>query len=311
MCVAIYKPEGKLISRRTLKKCFRANADGAGFAWLDDSRQAIISKGFFSFSTFWKAYREHAKKEAIIHFRWATHGAENYENCHPFPIPDGAMIHNGVISWCEPLKTDPRSDTRVFAEDLLTGFLTSGNDPHEAKFKATLENVLGPSNKVCMFYKGKPVILNEDYGQWIDGVWFSNTYWKWESVSWSFGDSCKTYTFKQPRTAGFALPQPPATTAYSGTELDPLYDRQVQQLWDEEDGPYCDSCQLPVASARGLIQVDDELVCQECFVELGSWQEDLRKADRDAARRQARQDDDEHNSALFRRYYQKYGRDSI
>lgn len=181
MCVAIYKPENTLLSKRTLKKCFKANSDGAGYAYLDADKQAVIRKGFFTFNEFWKDYRDYADKEAIIHFRWATHGLENEENCHPFPIPDGALIHNGIISWCEPKPLDPRSDTRIFVEDLLTSFLADGL-PIDAGFKASLETVIGGGNKIVMFHKGERVILNEQGGHWENGVWFSNLIWRYEGL---------------------------------------------------------------------------------------------------------------------------------
>ena len=36
MCIAIYKPEGKIIPYNTLKECYDANPDGAGFMYAED-----------------------------------------------------------------------------------------------------------------------------------------------------------------------------------------------------------------------------------------------------------------------------------
>lgn len=117
MCVAIYKPAGVALHKRDLLKCFHSNSDGVGFSYLDNG-VAHIEKGFFRFNEFWKAFRAHHHKEALVHFRWTTHGETNEDNCHPFVLPKGgSLIHNGVIHWAEP--TDPmdeRSDTRVFVE---------------------------------------------------------------------------------------------------------------------------------------------------------------------------------------------------
>jgi hypothetical protein len=101
MCLAIYKPEKVKLYRADLRRAFEANPDGAGFAYYDNSqRRVIVEKGFFQFNEFWRAFQEVQRDnlKAIVHFRWATHGAVNNDNCHPYDLDDGALIHNGMIS---------------------------------------------------------------------------------------------------------------------------------------------------------------------------------------------------------------------
>ena len=88
MCVAIYKPEGIQVTKRDMLKCFQSNPDGAGFSYIDNG-VAKIEKGFFTFKQFWTAFRVHMNKEAVIHFRWATHGTTDADNCHPFVLTNG------------------------------------------------------------------------------------------------------------------------------------------------------------------------------------------------------------------------------
>lgn len=100
MCLAIYKPEKVKLHRADLKRAFDQNSDGAGFAYYDPSqRRVIIEKGFFIFSEFWRAFQEVQRDclKAIVHFRWATHGTVGHDNCHPYDLKDGALIHNGMI----------------------------------------------------------------------------------------------------------------------------------------------------------------------------------------------------------------------
>lgn len=100
MCLAIYKPEKVRLIRADLKRAFDANSDGAGFAYYDNSQQrVIIEKGFFSFNEFWRAFQEVQRDnlKAIVHFRFATHGSVDTDNCHPYELNDGALIHNGII----------------------------------------------------------------------------------------------------------------------------------------------------------------------------------------------------------------------
>jgi glutamine amidotransferase len=58
---------------------------------------------------------------AIWHARYATHGTTTLDNCHPFMVGDDTgtyLAHNGILSVIENPQEN-RSDTRIFAEDLL------------------------------------------------------------------------------------------------------------------------------------------------------------------------------------------------
>src|SRR6185295_7173865 len=102
MCIAIYKPEGLVSPEKNLAESFRCNKDGAGFA-LWDGKKVTISKGFFTYQQFldaWKAVSQAENTKALVHFRVATHGTIDTDNCHPFQLKDGALIHNGIISGC-------------------------------------------------------------------------------------------------------------------------------------------------------------------------------------------------------------------
>ena len=57
MCIAILKPQGKVISKERLQICFENNKDGAGFLYNQDSA-LVLNKGFFNFEDFYSAYQE-------------------------------------------------------------------------------------------------------------------------------------------------------------------------------------------------------------------------------------------------------------
>ena len=62
MCVAIYKPENiQTPSLDTLKKCWEANPDGAGFAlFTGGDKYAIeIHKGYMTWKQFVTAYKKY------------------------------------------------------------------------------------------------------------------------------------------------------------------------------------------------------------------------------------------------------------
>jgi len=177
MCIAIYKPEGKIISKETLKECYTCNPDGAGFMYAED-KKLHIQKGFFSFESFYEAYKEHEHKQAVIHFRIKTHGKIDTTNCHPFAVnPSLAFVHNGVISG---FGDSDHTDTIGFNHGVLQplvhkwGNLALFQDP----MKDLIESRIGYSKLIFLDRHGNHKIMNEGKGVWDDGIWYSNTSYK-------------------------------------------------------------------------------------------------------------------------------------
>jgi len=174
MCLAIYKPKNKEVSKSRLQNAFRRNPHGAGFAYAKDG-QVVIRKGFFSFAKFWKAYKRiKGTRAMLIHFRWATHGEKTKENCHPFKInAHTAMIHNGVID--RVLVENEGSDTSNFVDRILSPIVNSHPSfiytPHGRKI---INLAIGESKVVVMSCDGDAVIFNEKKGHWNQDVWYSN-----------------------------------------------------------------------------------------------------------------------------------------
>jgi len=177
MCIAIYKPEDVTISKASLERCFDANPDGAGFMFAEDNK-LHIHKGYFKFKSFYKAYKEHETKQALVHFRIKTHGKTDKTNCHPFLVNDGlGFIHNGIISG---YGDDKLSDTIQFNNAILKkivkkhGSMGLFDDP----MQELIENVIGYSKLVFLDKKGNFNIMNEDKGHWYNKVWYSNDSYK-------------------------------------------------------------------------------------------------------------------------------------
>ena len=57
MCIAILKPEDKVLSKDTLEECWNSNPDGAGFMYAENGK-LHIHKGLMSFSSFYRAYKK-------------------------------------------------------------------------------------------------------------------------------------------------------------------------------------------------------------------------------------------------------------
>jgi len=177
MCIAIYKPEGKVLSQDTLKECYDSNPDGAGFMYAQD-KKLHIEKGFFSYDSFYQAYQKHETKQVVIHFRIKTHGKIDTTNCHPFAVNNTiGFVHNGIISGFGDTN---HSDTIGFNTEILQplvhkwGNLALFQDP----IVNLIEGRIGYSKLVFLDRHGNHKIMNEAKGEWNDGVWYSNSSYK-------------------------------------------------------------------------------------------------------------------------------------
>jgi hypothetical protein len=192
MCIAIYKPENIIISKETLEQCFKSNPDGAGFMYgiadcrkpslyedEDWSRELQVKKGFFTFESFWEEYEPYQNKQCVIHFRIASHGEVNIENCHPFFIADNlAFVHNGMLPG---YNDHTKNDTQQFNEDYLKPLsnICYNDDKAGEAIKSLIEYRIGNNNKLITLDSfGNYKIYNEHKGVWDGGVWYSNTSYK-------------------------------------------------------------------------------------------------------------------------------------
>lgn len=239
MCIAIYKPEGKVLSLATLKECYTSNPDGAGFMYAEN-KKLHIEKGFFSFQTFYDAFKKHESKQAVIHFRIKTHGKIDTANCHPFAVNNSVgFVHNGVISGYGDADF---SDTVRFNEAILRplvskwGNLALFQDP----IIELIEGRIGYSKLVFLDRHGNHKIMNEHKGQWDDGVWYSNDSYKpyvapvstWENKSSWYDtkyDWKKNVTTIKPK----ALPKPKTIEVGALVELlEDIADPATQKVYE-------------------------------------------------------------------------------
>ena len=182
MCIAIYQAPGYRLTETELAACWENNPDGAGLSFFDKNREIVIKKTM-NRSEFVDIYNKAVKKhgrytEMAVHFRIATHGGVNIDNCHPFFTPDKSMsvIHNGIIPVLFNSKKDPRSDTRVFVEEVIPSMPNNWID-NEQLFNV-VEEYIGNSKLVVLGAdtESSAYIFNENMGHWSGDkkIWFSN-----------------------------------------------------------------------------------------------------------------------------------------
>lgn len=193
MCLAIYKPANVAPDWEAFSEGFKNNPDGAGFAVVDDGN-LLIRKGFFTFGEFMMAFAGVASKQAIIHFRVATHGDKRRDNCHPFEVRPGlSVIHNGILPIaCNVNKA--MSDTWHYTSLILAPLAERDPDFFTRPEMVFLgEAAIKGSKFVFLRADGSHAIWNEDDGHWAAGAWWSNrSYDNWLRPSrdrFSFCDS--------------------------------------------------------------------------------------------------------------------------
>jgi glutamine amidotransferase len=175
--MAILKPSNKPIFKRKLHECWTSNPDGAGFMW-SHNKTLYIRKGFMTFRKFYRTFRamerDFPEADFAIHFRIATHGGVNGDNCHPFKIAghNVGVIHNGILSVTIPNKY--QSDTSYFCSEILSKF-PKGWMYNPAWVSMLNKYAQGEFSKfIVMDCFGKWIIFNESAGEWEDGLWYSN-----------------------------------------------------------------------------------------------------------------------------------------
>src|SRR3990167_5573961 len=133
MCLIVYKPKGVPFNFTHLREGFESNHDGAGVMFRSGQTIAV-RRGFWEYDALEKFLKSYPQTpEMVVHFRWASHGKVNSQNCHPIPIAAKvpsevkvnclkAVAHNGIIhgiSNTEVLDTG-KSDTVLFTEQFLS-----------------------------------------------------------------------------------------------------------------------------------------------------------------------------------------------
>lgn len=182
MCVIASQPAGKTIKTGTLNQMWKRNPDGGGIAWIEDGKLQVYKT--MKLNDFKKKYKQvvakHGKHDMLIHMRIATHGSVCLDNNHPFSVdPQTMFAHNGILPQVfHPSPKSDLSDTRYFNQVFLQNVKPVAFD--DPAFCEVVGDMIGTFNKLVFLSSNKKLrketyIINEAHGQWVKGIWYSNT----------------------------------------------------------------------------------------------------------------------------------------
>ena len=187
MCLIIFKPAGIAWDYQAIVNGFNNNPDGAG-VMFPLGGQVHIERGFWDLDTLveYLDANDLTARDAVLHFRWATHGKINVTNCHPFPVRRRVstksslktklgVAHNGIIPGAIQSEY---SDTLQFVTSTLT-------DIKQHIDKAWFSEFVGQAtgSKFALMRTDGPVILIGEFSE-DDGIFYSNaSYRSWAPLA--------------------------------------------------------------------------------------------------------------------------------
>lgn len=177
------------------QKMWMMNRDGVGMMYLNATNEIVVEKMLvnstlelkrFYNEVYLPVFNDISNSDICVHFRYATDGDVNEQNCHPFLFENKygpfALMHNGVMpsqyrnySIAEDYES---SDTANFIQDFL---LQEDMDFDSYDVKKIIEEI--GMNKL--------VILSPERLNIINGQLFRNNMKKdgnfYSNLNWEFG----------------------------------------------------------------------------------------------------------------------------
>lgn len=176
MCIAILntKKAGRL-PKSHIKNSWDNNEMGSGLLWSEGGKLQVFKT--YVYDDYIEKYNELRDNKDIgnivLHFRIATSGYNGEQNLHPFLVNDNlGFVHNGVIKG---LGNKDFSDTYEF-NDMLRKFKHDFINCEMTRY--FISEYITFSKLIFLSADDKYTIINEEFGKWTDGNWYSNDSYK-------------------------------------------------------------------------------------------------------------------------------------
>jgi hypothetical protein len=204
---------------------------------------------------FYKLRKKHRNAPALFHARLATHGTKNLSNCHPFYVAGSKktlLAHNGILP-VNIEQGDPRSDTKVFAEDYMKHLGIKqlddpiGYDIITEYCRGSKLVILNQDNRLTYQW----YIINESSGTWEDSdkCWYSNLGYR----------SAARYTYTKYASA-YNIDKP---LAILGSDVATELDEETFE-WEQPDYCECWNANLTDLSEQMPYKQLCDMACKTC-----------------------------------------------
>lgn len=248
MCMLCVIPPNTIPSRDKLENSALNNPHGFGFAIVVPEEGRIICERTMnadeSINRFLELRTQYKTGYAVWHARIATSGNIDITNCHPFVVPDEDypnmtyVAHNGMLDVHEEVG-ESRSDTRIFAEDLLPAIGGVTALDNVQVFNLIDEFTRGSKVAVLTLHpkaEYQLYMFHENAGHWDKdtGVWWSNNTCELTSYASRYNGY---YDYDYAYTGGVESASPSDKEYVKWLkETDPTYNMVVcQACWHEFD----------------------------------------------------------------------------
>lgn len=185
MCLIVVKDNARgKFTIENFETSYSRNSDGLGIMWAEGGR-VHVERVVGTLKAQRKLFERHMHRSFyIMHQRFATHGAKDLKNCHPYKVlsvDDGDaidlyMVHNGTISGAKT--TDKgMSDTWNFVENHIKPILKANHKllDHDG-VQMMINNYINGSKLVFLDGDGNTLTFNKNNGSIVNGCWLSNTH---------------------------------------------------------------------------------------------------------------------------------------
>jgi hypothetical protein len=178
MCLIAYVPKGVKYPIKDIEKQWNYNPHGLGIAILRGiNKEPIIIKGMDSLSSARAELAKHSKHERVVHFRYATQGTVDADNCHPHRIDSESwLFHNGHIHG---FGNNKESDTKDYCKRVLS----------RVDFNTKMDLLENNGGKFVLIIDGVAIVIGAGWTQEEGGILYSNKNWQAPSF---FADSFDT-----------------------------------------------------------------------------------------------------------------------
>lgn len=182
MCIIIGKPKGiALPPLEHMEESWDSNPHGFSCMWGTKKNKVGVFKTMSRKDAleFYKSLLKNASvwndKAMSFHFRYATHGSKNIQNCHGY-LNDELTLgfqHNGIFAIKVPSKLDITDSEYVFKSLIVPAFNDNNNEMPDQE---VLDFISGYSNKLSFIFRGNLYTCGNFSKE--NGCFYSNTSYK-------------------------------------------------------------------------------------------------------------------------------------